>query len=325
VVEADGRTGVAGALVRIERGGVVVARALTAESGAFTVLATDSGQYTVRVQRIGFKPVVVEAIASAVSGTPVVLRMAERIETLSLVRVLREERCGSDMNRTPDLQALWLEAVKALEAAAVAGHERGNPEAVHRFIRELRPDAKTAVAESTWTVVRDAGPYRSVPPSVLAATGYVASDGDEYVYYAPDIQVLISDSFLAAHCFAMDARLIDNANRIGVRFKPSESVDRGDIEGVFWLDPTSYELQELEYSYTRVPYGLRDRRIGGVVHFDRASNGRWFVRRWVIRMPRVAEVKRFNVPNEVRAEHRLIGFREEGAVIDWGSSLTRPR
>jgi hypothetical protein len=107
VVEGDGRTGVAGTLVKVERSGVVVARALTAESGAFVVPVTDAGGYTVTAQRIGFKPVTAEAIAGAgVLATPVVLRMAEHIETLSAVRVLREERCGSDLQRNPDLQAL---------------------------------------------------------------------------------------------------------------------------------------------------------------------------------------------------------------------------
>lgn len=323
VVEADGRTGVSGAVVKVERRDALVGRALTAESGAFTVPVRDSGLYTVRAQRIGFKPVAVEAIANGASTNPVVVRMAEHIETLSLVRVVREERCGSDIQRTPTLQALWLEAVKALEATAVAGHEGRNPSAVNRYIRELRADGRTAVAESTWTEIRGARAYRSVPASVLAATGYVANVGDEYIYYAPDIHVLISESFLATHCFAMDTRSADNANRLGVRFRPSASVSRVDIEGVLWLDPGSYELQELEYSYTRVPYGLRDRRIGGLVRFDRAANGRWFVTRWVIRMPLVAAIKRPpDVVYSVLVEHRLVGFREEGAVIDWGGSVT---
>jgi len=316
VVEADGQTGVAGTLVKVERGGIMVARALTAESGAFVVPVTDSGAYTIRAQRIGFRPVVAEAIAaSAVSTAPVVLRMAEHIETLSTVRVLREERCGSDIQRNPDLQALWLEAVKALEATAVAGHENRKPYAVRRYIRDLRRDGRTVDADSSWTVMGDAGFYRSVPAAVLAATGYVASVGDEYVYYAPDIPVLISESFLGTHCFAMDRKLTDSGNRVGVKFRPSASLSRVDIEGVLWLDPTSYELQDLEYSYTKVPYGLRDRRIGGLVHFDRGPNGRWFISRWVIRMPLVAAVKRADVPDAVLYEHRLVGFREEGAVI----------
>jgi hypothetical protein len=119
----------------------------------------------------------------------------------------------------------------------------------------------------------------------------------------------------------MDAKLIDSGNRIGVRFRPSASVRRVDIEGVLWLDPASYKLQELEYSYTRVPYGLRDRRIGGLVHFDVAADGRWFVTQWVIRMPIVAAVRRGDGPSGVLVEHRLVGFREEGAVIDWGESV----
>lgn len=322
VVEADGRTGVAGTLVRIERGGVLVARALTAQSGAFVVPVTDSGGYTVRAQRIGFKPVMAEAIATTgLSTSPVVLRMAEHIETLSMVRVVRQERCGADIQRSPALQALWLEAVKALETAALAGHERRKPRVVRGYVRDLRTDAKTVLTDSSWTVTEDPRSYRSVPASVLATTGYVADVGDEYVYYAPDIHVLISESFLATHCFAMDAKLVDNGNRIGVRFRPSASVSRVDIEGVLWLDPASYELQELEYSYTRVPYGLRDRRIGGLVRFDRGANGRWFVSRWVIRMPLVAAVKKSDGPYAVLVEHRLVGFREEGAVIDWGGSV----
>jgi hypothetical protein len=149
--------------------------------------------------------------------------------------------------------------------------------------------------------------------------------GGDYVYYAPDLEVLISDSFLATHCFAMDRKLTDMGNRIGVRLRPSPSVDRGDIDGVLWLDPASYQLQELEYSYTKVPYGLRDPRIGGLVRFDRSANGRWFVSRWMIRMPLVTVVERANVPNVITREHRLVGFREEGAVIDMAGSTAPPR
>jgi hypothetical protein len=204
VVERDGSTGVAGIVVHVERAGSVIARALTSESGDFSALVPESGRYTIRAQRIGFRPVALEISVGAGPLDPVRLRMADQIETLAMVRVVRQERCGSAIERTPALQALWLEAVKALEATAVAGHEKRKPRSVRRYIHDFAADGRTVLADSSWILRGAVGPYRSVPASILATSGYVAIDSTEHTYYAPDLEVLISESFLATHCFAMD-------------------------------------------------------------------------------------------------------------------------
>jgi hypothetical protein len=111
----------------------------------------------------------------------------------------------------------------------------------------------------------------------------------------------------------------DEGNRVGVKFRPSNSLTRVDIEGVLWLDPASHELQEIEYRYTKLPYRVSDRRVGGLVQFHRGADGRWFISRWKIRMPIVAELVRPDLVPSLLRDYRVVGYREEGAVIDWGS------
>src|SRR5262249_2262313 len=129
--------------------------------------------------------------------------------------------------------------------------------------------------------------FHSLPADELADKGYVASDNSGTTYYAPDADVLLSDSFASTHCFRLAASAADD-HVIGVVFSPGRSHrDAHDIEGVLWLDRKSAELETLEFEYTNLPDFVQSSHPGGRVEFLRLSDGNWFVSRWSVRMPRV--------------------------------------
>jgi len=62
--------------------------------------------------------------------------------------------------------------------------------------------------------------FRSADPDLLTAKGYVVAEGGAVTYYAPDVDVLLSEQFAATHCFHLERSPIDHPNSIGVAFQP---------------------------------------------------------------------------------------------------------
>src|SRR5207245_343222 len=106
--------------------------------------------------------------------------------------------------------------------------------------------------------------FRSLPAAVLASDGYVVSDSSGVTFYAPDADVLLSDSFVNGHCFRFEPAPKDAKNLIGVSFEPA-SDRRGmrDIEGTLWLDQRSAELEFLDFRYTNLPAAAQSTGAGG--------------------------------------------------------------
>ena len=113
--------------------------------------------------------------------------------------------------------------------------------------------------------------------------GFVRSVGGYVAYYAPDAEVLLSNEFLARHCFRL---LRGDEGLLGLGFDPlPEQRSRPDISGTMWLDPRSGELRSLSYRYQNLGLGVSTEHLGGEVAFARLSSGAWIVRSWAIRTP----------------------------------------
>ena len=94
-------------------------------------------------------------------------------------------------------------------------------------------------------------------------------------------EVLLSESFVAGHCFHTEPWTRDGRDWVGVGFSPA-SARRNlvDIEGTLWLDRASAELRLLEYRYANMPREIRDahRRIVAVIHPENCIKIRIFVK-----------------------------------------------
>jgi len=147
----------------------------------------------------------------------------------------------------------------------------------------------------------------------LAGRGYIVAEAESIAYYAPDAGVIQDSSFLVSHCFGLVRRALDGVQQVGLSFQPVPERRLPDVRGVLWLDEGTAELRALEFSYTRVPDGVTDERIGGAVGFLRLPAGSWIVRRWELRMPRLAAEA--STSGYAPARVRVRGFRDRGGEV----------
>lgn len=318
-VLVDPRTGepVAGALVvLLRRSSERVAAALTGPDGRFRVAAPGPGRYRLRAERVGFASTTTPEIEVG-AGKTVTYRMSTVSTGVTLEGVTAEaggRRCQvrpEDGGRT---QVLWQEARKALEGAVWAEREGVFTFRVRRWNRGTDPTtgAVTSQEERTERLVGRSA-FRSAPAAELRERGYIGMEGTEWVAFAPDAAVLLSDEFLDDHCF----RVVDRAGDepwVGLAFQPVRDRRRTDVAGTLWVDRASAELREMEFRYTGLEGEADDQRAGGRVEFERLPGGAWIVRRWSIRLPHVEE-NRFRVGGAEQTTRRILAFHEEGAEV----------
>lgn len=311
LLEAETRAPIEGALVSLLEGERRVTIVFTDGNGAFALRAPSPGRYRLRAERIGFDTETtgeIEIPAAGIGGYEFAVRT--RAVELDGIEVSADARCGRRDDGS-EVARVWDEARKALDAVLVSERTEMVRLAVVSWSREV--DAETGRAANERRGARSARhkvPLRSLPPDDLAADGYVRVDAQGIDWFAPDAEVLLSDSFQATHCFSLTEDEAD-PTRIGLAFRPLASRGPPDIEGTLWLHRSTAELDELEYRYARLPWPVSDRSIGGRVSFERIAGGPWIVDDWHVRMPLLVR------PMQANAQIRIGGFIEQGdQVVD---------
>ena len=99
---------------------------------------------------------------------------------------------------------------------------------------------------------------------------------------------------------------------MGLAFEPVRDTDQPDIEGTLWLDRETAALQFLEFGYTWAEYQEARGVARGRVEFEGLPNGAWIVRKFWIRMPRLAQD--LSRAREGRTGVYVAGIREAGRV-----------
>ena len=148
----------------------------------------------------------------------------------------------------------------------------------------LNPVELDAVQFAT-TSLRGERPWASLEPDTLALRGYVFATDSGTMYYAPELDVLLSRSFANSHCFNIHKQNSRSAKLVGVDFTPLPGARHADIEGTFWLDAVSRELRTLEFTYANLRFTKGDTLAGGRVQFLRLATGEWIIPDWLIRAP----------------------------------------
>ena len=257
--------------------------------GHFRIVAPRAGRYTVRIERIGLRPVTAPAIMLA-TGQTVELPIDVSADPVALrrVRIGADSRCDvRPKEGTPGELAAWLweEARKALTATNVADAKRTTPLQITDVIRwRDASSGKILREEHQPNALVHGRPFASLPPESLAVHGYVELRGDSTVYAAPDAATLLDSRFLDQHCLAARAARDDQPGLVGLAFKPARGMTLPDVSGVLWLDADSFELRHLDFGYT-APESLSNPAYGGRVEFARLRDGQWIVRRWTLRVP----------------------------------------
>lgn len=211
--------------------------------------------------------------------------------TLPRVRVVGSTRCGAARRDDSALVPLLEELRKSLLATRLS--DEGALREVTwimshvYFNRRGRETGREPALEYVGRVPR---PFVSAPADSLAARGYLVESARDYVFYAPDADVLLSESFLSMHCFRAVPWRGEDRDWVGVAFRPESLVDnRVDIAGIAWIDRRTGALQFLEFSYVNVPRSHRMPDLGGEVHFLQLVDGSWLVHEWLIRSPHFTE------------------------------------
>jgi hypothetical protein len=305
VTEDGSAAPVEGAFVLlVDEEGARQAGALTGPDGTFHIGAPAPGRYRIRVERMAYQTFETGVFTVGEGTLTRDVSLPPRPILLAAIEVEVEPRCGAPSGEATAI--LWAEARKALQVAqwAEEAYLRFEVATFERTIDlEGRVEEDVSDARSGW----GREPFRSLPADSLARAGYVQPIADEDVYFGPDADVLLSDSFLETHCF----RAVRSEGRIGLAFEPVPGRAFPDVEGTLWFGPDDAALEELEFRYTGLPREARHPRLGGEVRFERVPGGVWIIRGWVLRTPRLTMVWG---PNR-RFETEMDGIVETGGTV----------
>jgi hypothetical protein len=320
VVDSLTGTPVRDALVMlIGNDGTAHARALSLDGGSYAVAAPAPGRYAIRTKRIGYRPV--ESALFDVAAGEVrlhdVLAPTVRV-TLPSVTVSAQRQCIVRPGDGAPAFQLWEEIRTALYQTALA--ERGDlfQTIARRWARELDTLARFVHGDSSWMLRgMTQRPFVAVAAEHLERVGFIERKaGNTWYFYAPDGDVLLSESFLRGHCF----RLTEGVDGlIGLAFEPAKKKRRiADVKGVLWLDATTAALRHLEFTYTNLPWDVPASRVGGRVEFEQLASGVWIVRRWYVRAPRMGVERgffRMGGTTYYRSRERFVSIVEHGGEV----------
>lgn len=288
VVEAETGQPVPGAVVVLatasgERHAAVLADA----DGRYSLRARAAGDYTVRAERVGFA-----------SGAPVPVRLqagqtvqlevrtaSVRITLEPVVATGRRRRCSAALAGGARTSAVWEEARKALQSAAMVERTGAYTFVMQMRQRQLNAGGRRVIREQSWTDQATGTPFLTRSGEALEQGGYVVVDADSLILYGLGAGAILSDVFLASHCFGVRDGGSEHPGWVGLEFTPLAGRVSPDVRGVLWLDRASSELRVVEYGYTGLPMRGPVDALGGRLEFRRMAGGAWIVMRWHVRGP----------------------------------------
>jgi hypothetical protein len=306
----------------------IVVQALSNDGGGFEIRLPGAGTYTLDVKRIGVRRVRLAPFAIADGETKRLDIAVEPLPTvLSSVNITGRTSCVRNPQTNAKTAALWEDARAALTAAVISRPlTTGAADSVIRFERKLDVQTWRVLYETRRKVSTTMDrPFRSLPAEVLSIGGYVTVNQDGSTdYYAPDAEVLLSDTFLADHCFRIQPGTFEHFGQVGLGFEPIPQRKIPDVKGVLWMDAKTNELRTLEFNYSWLPNDTRPIDYGGTVSFFRMPGGRWIVRNWRIRMPEFGHQR--NVPGSFPARSgrlSVVRISEEGGAVPLSTLLNQ--
>lgn len=289
VVVDAAQTPVAGVLVLLlDDAAREVARALTNERGEYRIVAPGAGTYRIRTMRIGFRPTTSDPIQLAAGQDAVrQLALADVQISLDTMRVIGRNACSVRPDTAAATYALWEQVRTALTATQLTTGNRSLNARLVSYQRTLDPGRRRRVLRQTAEVLTGltSRPWNSLSADSLRKVGYVVDGVDgQTAFYAPDIGVLLSESFIEDHCFRIAPA--SDVKRIGIAFEPTrERRNVAEIRGTLWLDRATSELRGMDFVYDNLSQHQQTGEPGGQLEFARMRNGAWMISRWNIQMP----------------------------------------
>jgi hypothetical protein len=300
---------VSGVLVSLlsDPSGETLASVLSSREGDYAVRAPAPGRYRLAAKRIGVRRFESAAFTLGEGETRRIDVTVDAI-AMSLPEVTVSGLCVTNQRDVGRVASLWDEVRTALTATAVSQRDQLARAAIVRYAAELDPGSLRPLFEwrSNVELTTDS-PFTSRSGDSLSLLGYWrVLHGDSVEFQAPDAAALASNAFVRDHCFALGRRSADRPGQVALEFVPARDRDLADIMGTIWISERTFELQVVEFRYTRLPRSSDAQHLGGEVHFQRLPGGAWIVDRWFIRMPQEV-VRSDDWPRRQ--------LREEGGVV----------
>jgi hypothetical protein len=304
--------------------GVTIARALSAASGRYFLRLPGPGRYQIQALRIGYTPTTIGLTVSSADEQIVDIVLGAAAITMPTVTVTSRENCGLQGPDADTFARLWEQARAALAGTGLTEQADDFDVRILRIDGTEEKDGSRAEIDSVHARETIGGRvFATTPPETLAVAGYVRPRPDGgIVFDAPSAEALLSDEFVAKHCFRIAGPSNVSHDWIGLEFAPTDTTGSvADISGTVWLRRETAELRRLDFGYTNLKYfmerlcdissgkcasiGTGD-GAGGSLDFLRLKTGEWLVTKWVIRTP--AEAASF------RAD--AVKMRQEGRRMD---------
>ena len=333
VAKSDGAA-VGGAIVALlDSSGHVITIKLADDGGSFVLSALRAGGHSLRVERVGFRSLTTSPFLVRQGDTiNVPITLASEGVSLRAVRISADRRCVVRPKEGLATAQLWEEARKALSSTSLTQLAQAAARArrdshrfgvrLRKFSRDLEPLTLASLHDEQVELEGEViTPFVSADPEVLARDGYVAGNIDTgSTFFAPDADILLSDRFLDAHCFRLQAPERGRQDDlIGLAFEPTDLTSDGrhvEIRGVLWLDRATAELRYMDYGYVNLPFDATQRHVGGLVEFRPLPDGRWIVWRWYIRTPLLERRRVLGEPYAPgKTQIQIMRIREQGAEV----------
>lgn len=323
VVDEGTDTAIAGALVLlISPDGEEAASTVSGGTGAYSLRVPSPGEWSLRVERIGFASSTVGPFRLATGADRTVpLSVSSAPVALPTITVEGEGgTCRLDAEEGETVWRLWDEARKVLQVSEIVeGKTVFKTEVMERFVD---PFDKAIGSEHTEFITAvGSSPFGVSSAEDLHDRGFVRdSSGGRKAYYGPDARVLLSEVFQETHCFRP---IKGRDGLVGLAFEPVEARASSDIQGTLWLDASSSELRHIDFEYTGIP--ATDRlgigpEASGLIAYDRLENGGWIVRMWRLRIP----IDRVEYGGRYYKLYRERSGRVTG-TSDYKSKVNKPR
>ncbi|HEU4632305.1 MAG TPA: carboxypeptidase regulatory-like domain-containing protein [Gemmatimonadaceae bacterium] len=279
------------------------------------------GVFRIRIRRVGYRFHDSAPVSVGPRDTvALVLRVRAVPVSLPVVASIGETRCDLDRAGTRQdaahLATLWEQLRTALGLTELTRADGGAATArdrVHQYVTRLPAAGSGLRPRHTVLPGRQAAvrPLATLPPDELSEHGYVRYGAEGAAFVAPDEHVLLSDRFVADHCFRLEQGRGETAGLVGLAFTPAPDREVPEIAGVLWADTAGVRLRFLEFWFVddRLPPGAGGRgRAGGTVHFADLGDGRWVTSGWTLRLPQL-------VRPEAAQRAYTLRFVEVGAVV----------
>ena len=290
-------------------------RVVSNDAGHFQLRAPAAGSFSIRVLRIGYAPWLTDVGLATGQVLDRSLLLTDARIALPEIRVEGTQLCGALAEQDSVGSMLWAQA-----GTALALTNDGIRSRQYRFgtvledrlvdssgmISRALPNTSIASLSTAW-------PVQSLPQDSLARYGFILNREDLVegpTWFGPDADFLLSESFLAGHCF----RTVPPGDGlpkewIGLAFEPASRSHLADVRGTLWIDRASAQLRRIDYGYTQLPSWAHGRVATGALTFAPLHDGGWVVQRWFMRVP----VPTVNTSTRLP---RFFGYRE------WGGRVT---